>query len=145
MYSYRYPRPALTVDAIVYVKDTDPFSVLLIRRGNEPFKGKWALPGGFIEINELLQESCIRELREETGVGLEEMRQFRVYDSIDRDPRGRTISVVFYAELESRCNAEGDDDADLAGWFSFSALPPMAFDHKQIILDFCSEKILKKQ
>jgi 8-oxo-dGTP diphosphatase len=141
MYSYRYPRAALSVDAIVFVKD--PFYVLLIRRGREPYKGKWALPGGFVEMNELLEESCIRELKEETGLSLKEMQQFKVYDSINRDPRGRTISVVYFAELVSPFKAEAGDDADLAGWFSFFALPPMAIDHQQIVLDFFNERICK--
>ncbi|NLO03012.1 MAG: NUDIX hydrolase [Bacteroidales bacterium] len=141
MYTYKYPRPALTVDAIVFVKD--PFSVLLIRRGKEPYKGKWALPGGFVEMNELLEVACIRELGEETGLEIEEMQQFRAFDSIGRDPRGRTISVVFFTELGSLPEVRGGDDADLAGWFSFFDLPPMAFDHQQILQDFYNKKILK--
>ena len=94
-------------------------------------------------MDELLEESCIRELMEETGLSLEGLQQFKVYDSIHRDPRGRTISVVFYAESASQYKAEAGDDADLTGWFSFTALPPMAFDHKQIVHDFYSEKICK--
>jgi 8-oxo-dGTP diphosphatase len=144
MYSYQYPRPALTVDAIIFTKDKAPFSVLLIRRGREPFKGKWALPGGFVNMNELLEESCIRELNEETGLKIDKMQQFRAYDSIDRDPRGRTISVVFYAELESLQEVKGGDDADLAGWYSYAELPPLAFDHRQILLDFYRKKNLIK-
>ena len=143
MYSYEYPRPALTVDAIIFAKDRAPFSVLLIRRGREPFKGKWALPGGFVDMHELLEESCIRELHEETGLRIDKMQQFRAYDSIDRDPRGRTISVVFYAELASLPEVTGGDDADSAGWYPYTELPPLAFDHRQILLDFYQKKILK--
>jgi len=136
MYTYRYPRPALTVDGIVYVKDIEPFSVLLIKRGREPFLGQWALPGGFVEMDELLEESCLRELKEETGLQLSNLRQFKVFDAIDRDPRGRTISVIFYTGLESRQEVRGGDDAAMAGWFPFNELPPMAFDHYKIMQNF---------
>ncbi len=136
MYTYRYPRPALTVDAIIYVKDSECFSLLLIKRGREPFLGQWALPGGFVEMDELLEESCLRELKEETGLQLSNIRQYKVFDAIDRDPRGRTISVIFYAELESQKEVRGGDDAALARWFPFFDLPQMAFDHYQIIQNF---------
>lgn len=136
MYTYRYPRPALTVDAIIYVKDSERFSLLLIKRGREPFLGQWALPGGFVEMDELLGESCLRELKEETGLQLSNIRQYKVFDAIDRDPRGRTISVIFYAELESQKEVRGGDDAALARWFPFFDLPQMAFDHYQIVQNF---------
>lgn len=136
MYTYRYPRPALTVDAIIYVKDSERFSLLLIKRGREPFLGQWALPGGFVEMDELLEESCLRELKEETGLQLSNIRQYKVFDAIDRDPRGRTISVIFYAELESQKEVRGGDDAALARWFPFFDLPQMAFDHYQIVQNF---------
>lgn len=136
MYTYRYPRPALTVDAIIYVKDSERFSLLLIKRGREPFLGQWALPGGFVEMDELLEESCLRELKEETGLQLSDIRQYKVFDAVDRDPRGRTISVIFYAELESQKEVRGGDDAALARWFPFFDLPQMAFDHYQIIQNF---------
>ena len=136
MYTYRYPRPALTVDAIIYVKDSERFSLLLIKRGREPFLGQWALPGGFVEMDELLEESCLRELKEETGLQLSNIRQYKVFDAVDRDPRGRTISVIFYAELESQKEVRGGDDAALARWFPFFDLPQMAFDHYQIVQNF---------
>jgi 8-oxo-dGTP diphosphatase len=136
MYTYRYPRPALTVDAIIYVKDSERFSLLLIKRGREPFLGQWALPGGFVEMDELLEESCLRELKEETGLQLSDIRQYKVFDAVDRDPRGRTISVIFYAELESQKEVRGGDDAALARWFPFFDLPQMAFDHYQIVQNF---------
>lgn len=93
MFWYEYPRPLVTVDAILISPQQ---SVLLIQRRSEPFKGKWALPGGFIELDESLEKSCRRELEEETGVRVGEITQFKAYGAVDRDPRGRTISVVFY-------------------------------------------------
>ncbi|HDR51944.1 MAG TPA: NUDIX hydrolase, partial [Mariniphaga anaerophila] len=92
MYNYKYPRPAVTVDALVYTKEENRFWVLLIQRGRQPFKGTWALPGGFAGIDELLETACKRELQEETGLKLEKMNQFRTFDAINRDPRHRTIS-----------------------------------------------------
>lgn len=136
LYTYKYPRAALTVDSIVFVKLQESIYVLLIQRGNDPFKGKWALPGGFIEMDELLEEACKRELKEETGLEVEQMKQFGTYDSLDRDPRHRTISVVFLAELEARKDVIGGDDAAEAKWFLLSDLPDLAFDHAQILKDF---------
>lgn len=136
MYSYKYPRPALTVDALVYVKENGSFSVLLIQRSIEPFKGKWALPGGFVNMDELLETACKRELEEETGLHVEKMAQFKTFDAIDRDPRHRTISVVFSAQLLKKAEVKGNDDAAHAQWFSISDLPEMAFDHKEILEEF---------
>lgn len=136
MYTYRYPRPALTVDAIVYIKEDDSYFILLIQRGQEPFIGKWALPGGFINIDERLEEACIRELKEETGLHLKQMEQFKTFDAIDRDPRGRTISVVYYAEVSEKIAVKGGDDAENAEWFSLLNLPAMAFDHYDILKEF---------
>lgn len=136
MYSYKYPRPALTVDALVYVKEKSTFSVLLIQRGIEPFKGKWALPGGFVNMDELLETACKRELEEETGLLVEQMTQFKTFDAVDRDPRHRTISVVFSAELPEKTEVKGNDDAAHAKWFPISNLPEMAFDHREILAKF---------
>jgi len=136
MYSYKYPRAALTVDAVVYVKAENNTSVLLIERGREPFINKWALPGGFIDMDETLEQACIRELEEETGLNVNSMQQFRAYDAIERDPRHRTISVVFSAELKEEQEVTGNDDAARAEWFSIYNLPELAFDHGQILADF---------
>lgn len=150
MYTYNYPRAALTVDAIVFVKERTPTLsdknpkdgileksyVLLIERAREPFKNKWALPGGFIEMDETLETACKRELLEETGLNVDKMTQFRTYDAIDRDPRYRTISVVYYTQLDKKKAVTGGDDASCAEWFSVSDLPELAFDHKQIIEEF---------
>ncbi len=136
MYTYNYPRAALTVDAIVFVKGGNEIFVLLIERGRDPFKNKWALPGGFIDMDETLETACKRELLEETGLVVEKMTQFKTYDAINRDPRHRTISVVFSAELKEKQPVNGGDDASCAGWFQVANLPELAFDHKQILTDF---------
>ena len=140
MYTYQYPRAALTVDAIVFVNEKELIKVLLIERGREPFKNKWALPGGFVEMDETLETACKRELEEETGLVLEAMQQFRTYDAIERDPRHRTISVVFSAELEEIAKVVGSDDAAQADWFPIDELPELAFDHAQILEDFLANR-----
>lgn len=136
MYTYKYPRPALTVDALVYSQNNKKTQVLLIKRGQEPFEGKWALPGGFVNMDELLERACIRELHEETGMKVEKMQQFNVYDGIDRDPRHRTISVVHTVKLPGIQDVKGGDDAAQASWFYLDELPELAFDHHVILKDF---------
>lgn len=136
MYTYQYPRPALTVDALLFVRNGENMRLLMIRRANEPFKNKWALPGGFMDMNETLEEACRRELQEETGIVVDHLEQFRVYDAIDRDPRHRTISVVFYAKMEREIPPAAGDDAAQAAWFDVNELPELAFDHAKIVEDF---------
>jgi len=136
MFTYNYPRAALTVDAIVFVKQGGSALVLLIERGRDPFKNSWALPGGFIEMDETLETACKRELLEETGLKVEQMTQFKTYDAIDRDPRHRTISVVYFTELNEIQQVKGSDDASQAEWFPVTDLPELAFDHKQILEEF---------
>lgn len=139
MYTYAYPRPALTVDAIVVAGEPGNYWLLLIERKKEPFIGQWALPGGFVDIDESLEQACLRELNEETGLELATMEQFRVFDAIGRDPRHRTISVVFYAFISEKNAVTGSDDAERAEWFSLDKLPPLAFDHSEIIELFLSQ------
>lgn len=136
MYTYKFPRPALTVDAIVYTKENNSVFVLFVKRGEEPFEGKWALPGGFVHIDERLENSCIRELHEETGLKVDNMVQYKTYDAIDRDPRGRTISVVHFTEIAGKEKVKGSDDAAQASWFPVTDLPDLAFDHTQIVGEF---------
>lgn len=136
MYTYPYPRPAVTVDAILVSPDR---SVLLIERGREPYKGNWALPGGFINIDEPLETACRRELEEETGIVVAELKQFRAYGDVNRDPRHRTISILFYAFTENELIAFAGDDAAKAQWFSIDNLPELAFDHGLILEEFKAE------
>src|SRR6516164_7509904 len=132
-YVYDYPRPAVTVDIAVVTTGRRP-QVLLVRRKNEPFAGKWALPGGFIEMGETLEVSARRELREETGIEAGPMRQLAVFGDPGRDPRGRTISVVYVARVVRRnVKPVAADDAAEAGWFPLDAPPPLAFDHRAIL------------
>jgi len=140
MYTYKYPRAALTVDAVVFVRKENNTFVLLIQRGNEPFKDQWALPGGFVDMDETLEQACIRELEEETGLKVNKMNQFRAYDAINRDPRHRTISIVFSVELEEKQTVSGGDDASKAEWFPINNLPQLAFDHQLILNDFFSDR-----
>ena len=133
MFTYSYPRPAVTVDAILVSPQN---SILLIERGREPFKGKWALPGGFIEMDEELATACQRELEEETGLRVGELKQFKAFGSVDRDPRHRTISVLFYAFTDEELAASAGDDAAKAQWFPLNELPELAFDHRKILEEF---------
>jgi 8-oxo-dGTP diphosphatase len=138
MYSYQYPRPAVTVDAVLVSSGK---SVLLIERGREPYKGKWALPGGFIDMEESLETACLRELQEETGITINEVKQFKAFGAVGRDPRHRTISVVFYAFVGEEQPALAGDDAAKAKWFPLDELPELAFDHGQILEEFIAEVI----
>lgn len=136
MYTYQYPRPAVTVDAIIISPER---KVLLIERGREPYMGKWALPGGFINMDEELDVACRRELEEETGIRVGELTQFKAFGAVHRDPRHRTISVLFYAFTDSELLASAGDDAARAQWFPVNDLPELAFDHLQILEEFKNE------
>jgi len=133
-YTYKYPRPAVTADCIVITKEAEP-KVLLIERGGEPFKGCWALPGGFMNMDETTEQCAIRELEEETGLKIGEVRQIGAYSKVDRDPRGRTITVAYLAVVDAPIAVKGQDDAAKAQWFLLSALPELAFDHADIMRD----------
>ena len=133
-YTYEYPRPALTVDCIIFGLDKKNLKVLLIKRGLEPFAGKWALPGGFVDMEEDLHQAALRELEEETGVKDIFIEQLYTFGKQGRDPRGRVVSVAYYALVnlgEHPINASSD--ADEAAWFEIDQLPPLAFDHEEII------------
>jgi len=140
-YCYKYPRLAITVDAIIVAENFSQTMVLLIQRKHGPFEGIWALPGGFVEMDETLGEGCARELFEETGIKGVVLNQFYTFDAIDRDPRQRTISTVFYGRIQETSNVAGGDDAAKADWFPIISLPPMAFDHAEIIHKFIKERL----
>jgi 8-oxo-dGTP diphosphatase len=132
-YTYEYPRPALTVDAVLVTREPRP-RVLLIRRKHDPFAGRWALPGGFVDENEPLAEAARRELREETGVNVPGLEPLHTAGDPGRDPRGWTVSVVFFARVDAETlKPKADDDAAEADWFPLDAPPEMAFDHADIL------------
>ena len=129
-------------DTIVMTPDR---KVLLVARKYDPFKGKWALPGGFAEDDEDLPDSAARELLEETSVGLDpgDLHQLKTYGKPGRDPRGRTVSIVYYHILPQPVEAVAADDAARVGWFSIDDLPEMAFDHREAMDDFLFHVIRK--
>lgn len=133
-YTYKYPRPAVTGDCIVITKEVDA-KVLLIQRADEPYKGCWAFPGGFLNMDETTEQCAIRELEEETGLKVNDVHQIGAYSNVDRDPRGRTITVAYLAIIDNPISVLGQDDAAKAEWWSLSALPQLAFDHNDIIND----------
>ena len=133
-YTYKYPRPAVTADCIVITKEAEP-KVLLIERGDDPFKGCWAFPGGFMNMDETTEQCAIRELEEETGLKVNEVHQIGAYSKVDRDPRGRTVTVAYLAIVDEPMAVSGQDDAAKAQWFLLSALPELAFDHDEIMHD----------
>ena len=158
-YTYKYPRPAVTADCIVITREAEPKAaskqeqrdacidtaereqaratpkVLLIQRGFDPYKGCWAFPGGFMNMDETTEQCAIRELEEETGLKVTNIHQIGAYSKVDRDPRGRTITVAYLAIVDEPIAVTGQDDAAKAEWFPLSALPELAFDHADIMLD----------
>lgn len=132
-YIYEYPRPMVTVDAVVFCSNGTTWQVALIRRRNDPFAGHWALPGGFVDMDETLEAAVARELREETGLICEKLRQFHTFGDPGRDPRGRNICVAYTGVMAAQKQMHADDDAIEAAWFSMDALPVLAFDHGTII------------
>lgn len=133
-YTYKYPRPAVTADCVVMTKEEVP-KVLLIQRGADPFKGAWAFPGGFMNMDETTEQCAIRELEEETGLKVTKVHQIGAYSKVDRDPRGRTITVAYLAIIDTPEDVKGQDDAAKAEWFPITDLPKLAFDHYDIMKD----------
>ena len=138
-FTYRHPRPALTTDAVIFSENTSELRILLIQRNNPPFQGYWAFPGGFVEMDETLEYCANRELKEEAGLQNIKLNQFRTYGAVNRDPRGRTVSVVYYGFANpAKVKIYADDDAAAAQWFPINYLPMLAFDHKEILDDLLS-------
>jgi 8-oxo-dGTP diphosphatase len=133
-YCYEYPHPAVTVDIVVFTVREGRLKVLLVRRGLAPYAGQWALPGGFVQMHEDLDEAARRELAEETGVRDVYLEQLYTFGAPGRDPRERVITVAHYALIASeRLRLQADTDAEAVGWFGVDELPPLAFDHADII------------
>jgi 8-oxo-dGTP diphosphatase len=133
-YTYEYPHPAVTTDIVIFTIREEQLKLLLIKRGGAPFKGKWALPGGFVGPDEDLEESAMRELEEETGVSGVYLEQLYTFGKPNRDPRERVITVAYYALIPSdRLQLRAATDAEAVGWFAMDDLPPLAFDHKEIV------------
>ncbi len=144
-YTYKYPRPALTVDAVIFKKAHNETMLLLIQRDQPPFEGQWALPGGFVDMDETLDHAIQRELMEETGLANIYLEQFRTFGDLNRDPRGRTVSVVFYGFAETDAHAVAGDDARNVDWFPLPSLPQLAFDHNLVIttaIEYLHDKLI---
>jgi len=134
IYTYAYPRPAVTVDIVVLKKEKNDVQVLLIERKNHPFKNMWALPGGFVDKDEDLETAAYRELKEETSIANIQLAQLHTFGKPGRDPRGHTVSVAYIGYLKnSNQKIEAGDDAKNLQWFSVDHLPELAFDHREII------------
>jgi 8-oxo-dGTP diphosphatase len=133
-YSYQYARPALTVDCAVFGFDEGELKVMLIQRDLPPFEGKWALPGGFVRVDETLDDAARRELEEETGISKVYLEQLYTFGALDRDPRERVVSVAYYALVKLGIHSiKATTDARNAAWFAVSDLPKLAFDHDRIL------------
>lgn len=131
-YCYKYPHPAVTADCVIFGFDGVGIKVLLIQRGIEPYKGKWAFPGGFMNIDETIEECAKRELEEETGLKASSVEQFYTFTDVNRDPRERVITVAHYA-LVRLSDVKRGDDAMSAKWFAMNEIPSLAFDHDRIL------------
>ncbi len=124
---------AVTTDCVIFYRNKQDPKVLLVKRKKDPFKDKWALPGGFLEDEEPLEDGAKRELEEETGLKFKKLKQLHTFGAPGRDPRGRTISITFWGEVTSKEKVEGNDDAAEARWFHLNDLPELAFDHSEIL------------
>lgn len=131
-YCYRYPHPAVTMDCVIFGFDGERLQVLLVERGIEPYKGRWAFPGGFLKMDETAEEGALRELREETGLERAYIQQFHTFSDPHRDPRERVITIAYYALVKIQ-EVHGGDDAASARWFPLSEIPSLAFDHDYVL------------
>ena len=135
MYNYEYPRPALTVDCIVFGLDAElELKIMLIQRDIPPFQGQWAIPGGFVRMDETLEQAALRELQEETGIHDVYLEQLYTFGDLGRDPRDRTVTVAYYALINLvEQEIKASTDAREAEWFALSQIPELAFDHGKIL------------
>jgi 8-oxo-dGTP diphosphatase len=130
----KYKKPSVTVDVVVFTIENNDLKVLLVKRAINPFKDKWALPGGFVRIEESLEKAARRELEEETGVKGVYLEQLYTFGELNRDPRDRVITISYFALINSnKVNLKASSDVSEAKWFSVSKLPQLAFDHKKIL------------
>ena len=144
MYRYDFPHPAVTVDIVIFTIRDRKLKILLVRRAGEPYRGAWALPGGFVEPDEGLDQAAARELEEETGVTGVYLEQLYTFGEPNRDPRERVITVAYYALIPSdRLRLQAADDAEAVGWFAMDDLPALAFDHADIIA-MAHERLIAK-
>ncbi len=134
-FTYPFPRPAVTADVVCIANVAGRLHVLLIERNHPPFAGCWAIPGGFVDQDESLEDAARRELEEETTLEVDDLEQLGAYGDPGRDPRGHTVTVAFIAKFTECLPAKGSDDAARAEWFSVEELPSLAFDHDRILAD----------
>ena len=134
LYAYQYPRASVTADAVLFAEKEGQMYVLLIQRGNDPYKGYWAFPGGFLNMDETVARCAERELEEETGIVLTGMQLSGIYSDVERDPRGRVITAA-YTAMTTMPEATASDDAAAAQWWPLDDFPPLAFDHETILRD----------
>ena len=132
MFCYKYPHPAVTTDCVIFGFNGEQLQVLLIERGIEPYKGKWAFPGGFLKMDETAEEGTLRELKEETGLETAYVQQFHTFSEPSRDPRERVITIAYYALVKIQ-EVKGGDDAASARWFPLNDIPSLAFDHDYML------------
>ena len=145
-YTYKYPHPAVTTDCVVFGVDGHKLKILLIERGNEPYKGYWAFPGGFLNMDENTEQGALRELKEETGLVLQNIKEFGTFSEVNRDPRERVISIAFYA-IAKTSEVKGGDDAAKAQWFALDEVPRLAFDHDLMLknaIQKLKEELMKR-
>ena len=144
MFCYPYPHPAVTVDIVIFTIRDEQLKLLLIRRAGEPYRGKWALPGGFVEVDEDLEQAARRELEEETGVSGVYLEQLYTFGKPGRDPRERVITITYYALVPSdKMRLRAASDAEAVGWFGMDELPELAFDHDEIF-DMAHHRLMAK-
>jgi 8-oxo-dGTP diphosphatase len=134
LYAYEYPRASVTADAVLFAEKEGQIYVLLIKRGNEPYKGYWEFPGGFLNMDETVARCAERELEEESGIVLTGMQLVGIYSDVERDPRGRVITAA-YTAMTTMPEAVASDDAAAAQWWPLNDLPELAFDHDKILED----------